>query len=258
MTHTPEVFALNRGKILLVDDLQTNREIVGAYLDDGGYDVVPVDGAAEAISLLRQEKFDLVLMDIQMPTMDGVAATRMIREMGSPVRDIPIIAMTGNVLPQQIQSFIKAGMNDHVGKPIERASLYSKLWRWLPHTPAENQPAPSGSPHFNRNTLDELTDSFGVAKVEQTLVTFQKELGRCFNAELTQSRREAHDIINAAGVLGFESLLERVRALCDDKTGDAEASMMLAQCIEARDIVLGLIAATILPQLVTSVHRKAG
>jgi PAS domain S-box-containing protein len=258
MKHKPEVFALNRGKILLVDDLQTNREIVGAYLEDGGYEVVPVDGGTEAISLLRKEKFDLVLMDIQMPNMDGVAATRVIREMGLPVRDIPIIAMTGNVLPQHIQSFIKAGMNDHVGKPIERASLYSKLWRWLPHTNAENQPAPSGSPHFNRNTLDALIDSFGIAKVEQTLATFQNELGRCFNADLTQSRREAHDIINAAGVLGFETLLDRVRALCDDATGDAEASIVLAQCIEARGEALEVIAATILPQLVTSVHRKAG
>jgi PAS domain S-box-containing protein len=258
IAHTPEIFALNRGKILLVDDLQTNREIVGAYLDDGGYDVVPVGSGAEAISRLRKEKFDLVLMDIQMPNMDGVTATRTIREMGFPVRDIPILAMTGNVLPQQIQVFIKAGMNDHVGKPIERASLYSKLWRWLPHNNAGDQPAPAGSPHFNRSKLDDLIGSFGAVKVEQTLVTFEKELGHCFKSDLASSRREAHDLINAAGVLGFETLLGHVRALNDSNAADDEACTALAQCRDTRDAVLELIAARILPQLNASTRRKAG
>jgi len=59
-------------------------------------------------------------------------------------------------------------MNDHVGKPIERASLYSKLWRWLPRNDSRAHLSPPGSPHFNRNKLDDLTDSFGIVKVEQT------------------------------------------------------------------------------------------
>jgi CheY-like chemotaxis protein len=258
ITHTPAIFALNRGKILLVDDLQTNREIVGAYLEDGGYDVVPIGSGAEAISRLRKEKFDLVLMDIQMPDMDGVTATRAIREMGYPVREIPILAMTGNVLPQQIQEFIKAGMNDHVGKPIVRASLYSKLWRWLPRNGSSDQPVPPGSPHFNGNKLEDLIGHFGIAKVERTLIAFEKELRRSFKSDLASSRREAHDLINAAGVLGFETLLECVRALNDADAKDDDALRTLTQCRETRDAVLDVIAATILPQLMASVRRKAG
>jgi PAS domain S-box-containing protein len=258
ITHVPEVFALNRGKILLVDDLQANREIVGAYLDDGGYNVVPVGSGAEAISRLRKEKFDLVLMDIQMPNMDGIAATHAIREMDFPVREIPILAMTGNVLPQQIQAFLKAGMNDHVGKPIERANLYSKLWRWLAHNNASDQAPPRGSPHFNRDKLDDLIGIFGIVKVEQTLVTFEKELSRCFKSDLASSRREAHDLINAAGILGFETLLERVRALNDTDARDDEASGTLAECRDTRDAVLEIIATRVLPQLNASVRRKAG
>lgn len=256
--HTPEIFALNRGKILLVDDLESNREIVGAYLEDGGYDVVPVGGAAEAIDRLRKEKFDLILMDIQMPDMDGVTATRAIRDMGSPVREIPILAMTGNVLPQQVQEFLKAGMNDHVGKPIERASLYSKLWRWLPRNDSNAHPSSPGSPHFNRKKLEDLTDSFGIVKVEQTVVAFEKELRRCFKSDLAGARREAHELINAAGVLGFETLLARVRALSDPHVEDDDAFGMLVQCRETRDAVLEVIAARILPQLIASSHRKAG
>jgi CheY-like chemotaxis protein len=254
----PEVFALNRGKILLVDDLQTNREIVGAYLEDGGYEVVPVGSGAEAIGRLRKEKFELILMDIQMPEMDGVTATRAIREMGSPIRDIPILAMTGNVLPQQIQEFIKAGMNDHVGKPIERACLYSKLWRWLPRNGSGDRPVPPGSPHFNRNKLEDLIGHFGIAKVEHTLLMFEKELRRCFKSDLPSSRREAHDLINSAGVLGFETLLESARALADTNAIDDKAFRTLVRCREARDTVLEVIAATIFPQLIGPARRKAG
>jgi len=258
IAQTSKVFALNKGKILLVDDLETNREIVRAYLEDGGYDVVPVGSGAEAISRLRKEKVDLVLMDIQMPDMDGVAATHAIRGMGSPVREIPILAMTGNVLPQQIQEFIKAGMNDHVGKPIERASLYSKLWRWLPQKGSRNQPVPPGSPHFNRIKLEDLIGHLGIAKVEHTVLAFEKELGGCFKSDLAKSRREAHDLINTAGVLGFETLLERARALNDSSTRDDEVCRALAQCREEREGVLEVIAATILPLLSASVRRKTG
>ena len=60
-------------------------------------------------------------------------------------------------------------MNDDVGKPIKRASLYRKLWRWLPHNDAGARLSPPGSPHFDRNKLDDLTDSFGIVKVERPL-----------------------------------------------------------------------------------------
>ena len=119
-------------RILVVDDIETNREIVEAYLRDNNYEVAAVGSAVEAIRLLRSEPYDVILMDIQMPFMDGVAATRCIRALPHAYKDIPIIAMTGNVLPQQVRSFLAAGMNDHVGKPIERAKLYSSVRRWIP------------------------------------------------------------------------------------------------------------------------------
>ena len=116
----------------MVDDIDTNREIVEAYLEESGYRVDASSSGVEAIQMLGSEHYDLVLMDIQMPFMDGAAATKRIRAMPDPIKDIPIIAMTGNVLPQQVKSFLDAGMNDHVGKPIERAKLYNNVRRWLP------------------------------------------------------------------------------------------------------------------------------
>jgi PAS domain S-box-containing protein len=121
-----------RFKILVVDDIETNREIVEAYLRDNNYEVDTVASAVDAIRLIQIERYDVVLMDIQMPVMDGVAATRCIRALPDSFKNIPIIAMTGNVLPQQVRSFLAAGMNDHVGKPIERAKLYSSVRRWIP------------------------------------------------------------------------------------------------------------------------------
>ena len=240
---------LCRGRILLVDDIETNREIVTAYLEDSGCDVVQAASGAEALRLLGETPFDLVLMDIQMPDMDGVTATRLIRAMDPPVRDIPILAMTGNVLPQQIQSFINAGMNDHIGKPIERKKLYSKLWCWLPRKLADQPAVLASSPMFNHTRLDELIYSLGPRKVEQTLRMFQRQLGDCFQSDIAQARSEAHDLINAAGVLGFELLLDYALALKDTPDGLPVSDALMADCRDTRDAVLEIIETTVLPHL---------
>jgi PAS domain S-box-containing protein len=129
-----EDFVGSKARILVIDDIDTNREIVEAFLQDRDYEVVCVSRGLEGIELLASGHFDLVLMDIQMPDIDGVTATRLIRALPGPIKDVPIIAMTGNVLPQQVRSFLDAGMNDHVGKPIERAKLNHDVRLWLAQT----------------------------------------------------------------------------------------------------------------------------
>ena len=115
------------------------------------------------------------------------------------------------------------------------AGLYSKLWRWLAHNGLGNHPVPSGSPHFNRDKLDDLIGHLGPGKVEQTLLALEKELCRCFKSDLAQSRREAHDLINTAGALGLETLLECARALNEADPSSDEAFRALARCRETRD-----------------------
>jgi len=80
---------------------------------------------------VKTEHYDLVLMDIQMPGMDGVAATQAIRTLEGPERDVPIIAMTASVFSDQISRFKRSGMDDHVGKPINIPDLQDKVARWL-------------------------------------------------------------------------------------------------------------------------------
>ena len=127
----PQSTGATKPRILVVDDIETNCEIVEAYLRDNGYEVATVCSAVDAIRILQSERYDVVLMDVQMPGMDGVTATKCIRALPAPIKDIPIIAMTGHVLPQQVQSLMEAGMNDHVAKPIERVKLYSSVRRWI-------------------------------------------------------------------------------------------------------------------------------
>jgi CheY-like chemotaxis protein len=116
--------------ILLAEDNEINQEIARTVLEAAGYrvDVVP-DGAA-AVSAVQGAAYDLVLMDVQMPVMDGITATHRIRALEGEGRAIPIIAMTANVLPQQVAAFRAAGMDDHVGKPFKREELYDAIERW--------------------------------------------------------------------------------------------------------------------------------
>ncbi|HWA61675.1 MAG TPA: ATP-binding protein [Caulobacteraceae bacterium] len=116
--------------ILLVDDLEANRELIGTLLTALGQSVRTANGGAEAISAAMAETFDLILMDLQMPGMDGFAAARAIRELASPNRFTPILALSANVLPEHVLASAAAGMNGHLGKPVVIADLATALGRW--------------------------------------------------------------------------------------------------------------------------------
>ncbi len=211
----PERAKLGAARILVVDDLDTNREIVEAYLEDTGYHVDTVDSGIEAIQMLGSQHYDLILMDIQMPIMDGAAATRRIRAMPPPIGDIPIIAMTGNVLPQQVKAFLEAGMNDHVGKPIERAKLHNNVRRWLPKEQGLRMRVVSGSPNFDQPRVEEFIGAVGAERAERIAAKFLEDLTKAFPPEcgLAEAQRAAHALINSAGQLGLEKLVAACRAV---------------------------------------------
>ena len=114
----------------VVDDLDANREIVRALLEATGQEVHEAAGGAQAVSLAVRQTFDLILMDLQMPGMDGFATTRAIRRLSPENSTTPIIALSANVLPEHVDEAERAGMNDHIGKPIVPAKLFAVLNRW--------------------------------------------------------------------------------------------------------------------------------
>jgi CheY-like chemotaxis protein len=110
-------------RILMADDASANRELVTAILSGMGVALETVTDGAQAVEAARGGAYDLILMDVHMPVMDGLDATRAIRSLGGVVGRTPIIALTANVQPEQAERCRQAGMDAHVGKPVQVAEL---------------------------------------------------------------------------------------------------------------------------------------
>jgi signal transduction histidine kinase/ActR/RegA family two-component response regulator len=118
------------GRILVVDDHPINLEIAATLMTMAGYEVDQAESASQAIERARKTAYDLILMDMHMPEMDGLQATRAIRALPSPFGTTPIIAMSADALPAQVERCYAAGMVDHIPKPVQRETLYAKVERW--------------------------------------------------------------------------------------------------------------------------------
>ena len=117
--------------ILLVEDEPTNREIAKALLEDAGQQVTTAEDGLQAIEHIRQTRYDLILMDMQMPNLDGLQATRLIRRLPHG-EDVPIIALTANAFTEDKARCLAAGMNDFIAKPINPDALLDQLRQHLP------------------------------------------------------------------------------------------------------------------------------
>jgi CheY-like chemotaxis protein len=120
--------------VLLAEDVEINREIVIDLLEPTGLKIDCAENGAEALRMFSEnpERYDVIFMDVQMPEMDGMEATRLIRELGVPnAKTVPIIAMTANVFREDIEKYLAMGMDDHIGKPLDLEAVIEKLRRYL-------------------------------------------------------------------------------------------------------------------------------
>jgi two-component system sensor histidine kinase/response regulator len=122
--------AIKGSSILLVEDNEFNQQIASELLTDAGFKVDVAENGQKSIEMLDKRAYDIVLMDMQMPVMDGVTATREIRR-DERFKDLPILAMTANVMDTDIEKCRAAGMWDHIGKPIDPDELFGKLVKWM-------------------------------------------------------------------------------------------------------------------------------
>lgn len=224
-----------RVHLLLVEDVRINQELARAVLEVKGYRVDVVDDGADAVARVRaaangSDPYDLVLMDVQMPGMDGLTATRLIRTMPGHAGQVPIVAMTANVLPRQIDDLQDAGMNDHVGKPFKRPELYAAIDLWVGRErarrrdradPATLHPAETerGETILDADAFASIRDRMGPERTQSLLMLLEAELRARFAAmdlrtqaevDRDQLAHDAHAMISAAGILGFAGL----SALC--------------------------------------------
>lgn len=221
----------SRVRVLVAEDNAMIRELIEAMLADAGHEVVSVRNGIEAIEALEASDFDVVLMDVQMPELDGIAATRWIRAMSDRVRDIPIIALTAYAMPEDVELCLTAGANAHLSKPIDRNELLRLASEWS----ASGRTISVATPHIvaeprvlDLAMLDDLEKRFGTGRAAVFSGQFRDHVGKALEViTATIDRRriaeEAHNLISTAGALGCEELVALSRALMDAaerETGD--------------------------------------
>ncbi|HRK70369.1 MAG TPA: PAS domain S-box protein [Micropepsaceae bacterium] len=114
-------------RILVAEDNRINQKIITAFLAPGGHTTEVAANGEEALAALKRQPYDLVLMDVQMPVMDGITATRAIRASNAPWRNIPIIALTANAMAGDRENYLALGMNGYVSKPINVSTLFAEI-----------------------------------------------------------------------------------------------------------------------------------
>jgi two-component system sensor histidine kinase/response regulator len=134
MSAIENLSAIKGSSILLVEDNEFNQQIAVELLSDAGFAVDVAENGRKSIEMLDKRTYDIVLMDMQMPVMDGTTATREIRK-DERFKDLPILAMTANVMEADIEKCREAGMWDHIGKPIDPDELFGKLLKWVKPKP---------------------------------------------------------------------------------------------------------------------------
>ena len=118
-------------RILLVEDNIFNQKIARLMLERLGYQIDIANDGLEALEAIENQLYDLILMDVQMPKIDGITTTKLIRNMlDNPIHKVQIIAMTANVMPEDIQKCLDAGMNDYVNKPIDIQTIIQLIQRF--------------------------------------------------------------------------------------------------------------------------------
>jgi CheY-like chemotaxis protein len=213
-------------KILLAEDHEISQKMATRLLEKRGYSVVAAENGEEVLENLDGEAFDLVLMDVQMPVMDGIIATQKIRNLKSDIRDIPIIAMTAHAMKGDRQRCLDAGMDDYISKPIDVDDLFEKIEQWG-HSQAmdsleittENHPTSQNETDFSapvqigkalerasgdREFLTELYQHF-ITEMDDRIQKFQKyiDLG-----EAETLADEAHSLKGAASNLSAGRLAD--------------------------------------------------
>ncbi|TRD11833.1 response regulator [Erythrobacter insulae] len=225
-------------RILLVEDHDINQMLMKDMLNRLGKDVQIAENGAIAVeevkaSIQANHPFDLVLMDMNMPVMNGIEATRAIRSEGIKACDLPIVALTANAFAEDMAGCLEAGMQAHLTKPINSQKLEEAIATWAKRSNDHAAPIPSPP----RNARSDLSIEERYRAEKQKMIESLETLlhqGEFRQESRVSAARKLHNLAGTAGIFGEEQLGEQARALEHDlRAGDGG---------DARDRIGGLIA----------------
>jgi PAS domain S-box-containing protein len=245
----PAAARLRPLRILIVDDVAMNRDVAGSMLRAGGHQAFDAASGAQAVAAAGASDFDVILMDVRMPGMDGLEATRRIRALPGGRGKVPVIALTAQVFSQQIDQCRQAGMTGYVAKPFLQEALLNAVESSVKPTdkdmmappesgvfrdlkaagpnPADGPRAPgaggespgAASAVVNRHMIDDLVGLLGRDHVAALLRTFRQQKERlrlkepADDAQRTALEDDMHTLCSSAGTLGFTTLSNNCRRL---------------------------------------------
>jgi len=266
-----DIDRLRGARVLLVEDNEINQEVAIGQLEDAEAFVDLAENGEIALRMVKDNDYDVVLMDMQMPVMDGIEATRILR--AEPLHQtLPIIAMTANAMASDREVCLEAGMNDHIAKPIDPDQLFSVLLRWIrrtdgdgkiarPNKPARRAKAEAGTAELiipgidvrsglkrtggHRERYETLLRKFA----EQQLGATEAMRAALSAGDAATAERTAHSLKGAAGTLGAVTL--------SDAAAKAETAIKTGHGVEAALKALSLSIDPLLAAIVKTLPEES-
>ena len=222
-------------RLLVVDDNKINQRLAIILLENEGHRVAVASNGREAVEAVMREEYDAILMDVQMPIMDGVQATRRIRALPAPRCNVPIIALTADALAGADERYRAAGMDAYVSKPLDPATLFEKLAQ-VTGGAVKTGPFATGIAAMNDDTIENLRVilpgdqfvEFLTESVTDIVARAKRLLANLAASEAAFAAKEAHDMVSVAGNCGasaVSTLAREIERAC--RAGDVAAAQAL-------------------------------
>ena len=249
---TSEPASIRPLRVLVVDDVAGNRELLEEMLARHGHEVLLAEDGAAAVELAARERPDVVLMDVQMPVMDGMEATRRIRRLPPPAGAVPILALTANVMAAERERYLACGMDRCLTKPVVWPDLFATLAESTspsgsptlraaasePRTTAPSSAAGSEPPLLDRSPSSILNDEKLAGLLQRVIVDAERACERCrtLPADSKELLREVHALKGTAGLFGLQRIgaaAADVQAAAGDEQATSTSAARLAAAVAA-------------------------